>query len=54
MLTKFAFFLKMYIFHRFSYVIITITSASFASLASLMLKTELMISDKHIYFCVFQ
>jgi len=53
---KSAHFLEMYVFLR---VVITATSAASASSASsalfafAALMTELMISDKHIYLCMF-
>jgi len=45
MLVKSALFLEMYIFHCFFHVVVTASSALFASSA---LKTELMILDMHI------
>jgi len=53
MLAKFALFVKMYVFHHFFYIIIIITFAFSASLASFALKTEFTILNIHIYFCMF-
>jgi len=52
MLAKSVFFIEMFVSLHFSDVIITFTVSAFLMLFALM--TELIISDKSIYFCMFQ
>jgi len=53
MLVKFTHFLEMYIFLHVVIAVMSVAFASSALSASVMLMTELMIFDKHIYFCMF-
>ena len=54
MLVKSAHFLEMYVLRHVVITVMFVTSASSAFLASSVLKTELIILNMHIYFCVFQ
>jgi len=53
MLAKFIHFLEMYVLFHVVVIATSVTSASSAFFAFAALMTELIIFNKHIYFCMF-